>query len=178
MILSTNVRFPVYAIRQYLQIFEEDGYKYIDTYKGRWILDFSLGTSDTVFARRMELLARSSKLPYPLYPLKLRCKDWKEMLGAYVLKRSRFFIDANGVVFKLRGNKSKKRTYHIKVFPVVEIIQNTDYFFHVIQTDNGILYGQDKVANPFFACIQIGEGIYSPLFGSAKPETSRKRFVL
>jgi hypothetical protein len=177
-----EVVYPVYALRKHYNIFEEGGLKYIDTYRGRWILDSTIDSAELLVDRRMNILAKGVTDRRPLYPLKYRCDDWKEILGTNILKNYNMFIDAKGRIFKLRGGiqagTRKGIVLKVVTFPVIEIIKNVDYYFHVIQTDTDIVYGVFKEPCPYFACAKVATGIYTPLFGSTEEVITRKRFVL
>lgn len=86
---------PVYPVRAYEKIFEQDGFKIIQTPKTRWVLDCpSLGGD--YFARRLELLRM--ELPYKLYPLKGGFYSLSELI--LDKRKHRVFVDKTGKLIK------------------------------------------------------------------------------
>jgi hypothetical protein len=82
--------FPLYALRQYKSISVEGEYLVILTHKNKYVLDL-VDKDELLYSdRRIELLRR--KLPYPLYPLKVRVTS----LSSLVNGKYRVFLDKFG----------------------------------------------------------------------------------
>ncbi len=94
------INFPLYAIRKYQEIFEdENGYTIIQTAKNRYVLDTYL-EGVTYAERRLLLLADEDK-PHKLYPLNARL----ESINQIHLTTCRKFIDSTGKLLTWKPSK-------------------------------------------------------------------------
>ncbi len=91
--LGMNFKFPLYAMRQYVEIHTDDKYKYITTAKNRYVLDYALIKRDSTYAERRLALLRED-LPHMLYPLSVRIEN----ISKLVTSKTRLFIDGTGKV--------------------------------------------------------------------------------
>lgn len=87
------MKFPIYALRQYVSIYEEGMYKIIETHKCRWVLDHKYPTDNNYWERRLQLLT-DPFIPYKLYPLKKKVTSLAQMLRL----NTRHFIDGEGTI--------------------------------------------------------------------------------
>jgi len=86
------LNFPLYVVRQYIEIVEEYPYKLIYTERSRYVLDVDI--PDTTYAeRRMRLLNDPDK-PYKLYPINRRI----DMVGQLLTSGATRFIDSTGKI--------------------------------------------------------------------------------
>lgn len=103
------INFPLYEMRKYESIFEEGGYKVIQTARNRYVLDCE--HLDGVYAeRRLSLLAED--LPYSLYPLSKRIETISQILEC----KHRTFIDRLGRIFQWKPSKF----YKVECLPIVD----------------------------------------------------------
>lgn len=84
------INFPLYEIRGYVDLFDEDGYKIIQTNRNRYVLDYAAESSSLYVDRRIRLLGRI--IPYELYPLNKRIETISQMM----LSKVKTFIDKKG----------------------------------------------------------------------------------
>lgn len=94
--------FPLYELRAYRRIFEEDGFKIIETNHTRFVLDdLREGSSPVYSERRLAILREKENLPYSLYPLRRRCETFSHVLAC----KCRTFIDSTGRLIEWKPKK-------------------------------------------------------------------------
>lgn len=97
------IHFPLYPLRGYELLFEDSGYKVIQTPKTRWVLD-SLNLSGDYLSRRTKMLGM--ELPYRLYPLRNGVNSIAELIQNK--KAIKTYIDRNGKLIKWTPTKMHK----------------------------------------------------------------------
>jgi hypothetical protein len=98
------IHFPVYALRPYHLLFEENEYKVVQTAKSRFILDFvDKELVQSSYSKRRILLL-GLDLPYKLYPLNKKI----DTLSGIVSNKYRNFIDAKGNLIRWKPTKFHK----------------------------------------------------------------------
>jgi hypothetical protein len=88
------INFPLYELREYISIQEEQGFKTIWTARNRYVLDIELGDGKSYADRRILLLSYKHLLPYPLYPLNKRIENYSQLIKS----KRRKFIDKDGKI--------------------------------------------------------------------------------
>ena len=102
-----EINYPIYKIRQYRKIIEEDNILKISTFKDDYIID-NKNLPGNFLERRLKIKLRN-KL-YPLYDPLLTHRD-------LVLARNhKTFIDSNGVIFTY----NREKFYPIKTYWIEE----------------------------------------------------------
>lgn len=88
------INFPIYELREYISIQEEQGFITIWTSRNRYVLDIDLGPDRSYAQRRLLLLSYGQLLPYTLYPLNKRIETYSQLIKS----NRRKFIDNMGKV--------------------------------------------------------------------------------
>jgi len=91
MMMLSNVKFPVFVLREFDELKEVDGVITITSYTGEYIVDNKNLEGDTLGKRRLRITGR-------LYPLSKVAFTFKQLLK--YSKKYKYFIDTNGKVFK------------------------------------------------------------------------------
>lgn len=116
------MRFPLYPLRAYERVFEEDGYLCLETHRNRFVLDYQDKEGDYV-KRRLQLLGDKTK-PYELYPIYYTVENYGHLLE----NRNKFknFYTGDRIV---RWNKTRK--YHLVNHVVQEHWEDINGFTRV-----------------------------------------------
>lgn len=145
-----GMNFPYYSLRQYDKISVEGIYRVIDTFYGRYILDYANHSSSQLLAeRRLEL--RLSILPHKLYNLERRCDNIAQML----MDKHNVFIDCYGNIKKVR----KPNRYKLLCCPVVSAVE-LGYKRYGISflLNNTVEYMVHHEVTPFIQVLQLKTG--------------------
>lgn len=115
-------KLPLWAIRDYESIFEESGFKIIQTHKTRYVLDIPY-LEGNYWDRRLKSL--DMLLPYKLYPLKKRF----EFIEQIITHKNRKFIDSEGNLLIYKPT----RFIELKTDPIIAYweARNGDTMFKV-----------------------------------------------
>lgn len=96
-----TAKFPVYAMRPYISLFEEPPYTVVETRFDRYVLDMPT-LEGNYWERRITLLGMDTG--YRLYPLKEKFHTIAQILRS----KRREFIDSDGKLWKLKKDKYYK----------------------------------------------------------------------
>lgn len=171
--------YPVYALRQYFKIFDEGPYKVVDTYTGRYILDYLImdPLRTSFMDRRIFLLANKDTLPYPIYRIRKSAYNWKQLLGLKLLHKVRNIIDDSGNILSLKSGRNGK-LIPLVIAPVVEVIDKGGTFQHIIKWEGNFYIGVYPTIKPYFCLAKLSKTIFSPLFGCNEDSIKKRYFRL
>lgn len=106
--------FPLYGVRQHERLFDEQGFKCVETYYNRYVID-DPRLPGTYPQRRMRLIANAKNLPYKVYPLKHMFTTLSQLLAS----NYKYFIDDTGAIKKF----TKSKMYNIQYKKIVSSTQ-------------------------------------------------------
>lgn len=153
------MKFPLWPIRQYTLIFEERGYKCIQTHKNRYVLDYLEPTCEDYVSRRIQLLGDKSK-PYSLYPIYFTIKD---TAGLLQYRKHTSFYDGRRLV---KWNKTKfYKVYHHRIRTVWEDDRGKLHCT-VFGTDQVINLPYREVENEIISLVKIKGRYYFLDYGT------------
>lgn len=120
-----NFKFPLYAMRQYVEIHTDDKYKYITTAKNRYVLDYAWYPKNTTYTERRLSLLREKELPHAIYPLSITVENVSQLVAS----KLKLFIDSTGKVVLWRP----KTFYSVQVCKILSnwTLDNGDTMFTV-----------------------------------------------
>lgn len=106
--MFSNIKFPLYVVRQYLALSWEGQFRVIQTKYNKYILDVS-GVEGDYLERRLHILRLANK-PYDLYPLVKRIETISQMVNS----GKRVFINPEGTLIRWKPTK----LYKVECFPI------------------------------------------------------------
>lgn len=158
-------KLPLWAIRSYENIWEDEQFKYIQTHKSRYVLDI-LNITGNYWDRRLKSL--DLILPYKLYPINKRF----EFLDQVVSHKNRWFIDDSGTLINYKPTRFVK----LKTDRIIAKwgARNGDVMFKVHNCPRTFRSKQDT-SDEFLTYVKDGNKFYMYKFSSENKEDTRKK---
>lgn len=88
------INYPAFALRRSYEVEDIDGIIYVNTFRGRYVLDDRNLESNNFLERRVLMLTREYECS--IYPLKFKCENVIQVNRVYRDKKYSKFIDAIG----------------------------------------------------------------------------------
>jgi hypothetical protein len=159
---------PLYTMREYSRIFKEQDYLCVETAKNRYVLDYADIIESSYSARRLKLLADSTK-PYKLYPINLVINSIQELMSV-VKKYRNFFTDA-GKVYVYKPQKF----YSIDAYKIESYWPTTTGRHVIFNREIGPLSAPSFTGEPYMLIVAIG--VQRLLYGYWSGEGPRPRRI-
>lgn len=159
---AVQAKYPLYALRKYSSITEDDQYYYIHTHYNSYVLDIK-NVEGNYAERRIALLNRD--LPYKLYPLKERYSSISQLSRS----KKRSFIDTNGDIVHYKPSQF----FRIEYAKVLRADRTWNGYFR-LTTKLPVSFVTEQVGN-YIAYIRVGTAFYLYDICNERKPTSRKK---